>query len=57
MLVGVEHKEVNKNVRFHLRFSIPTTFDYLAAWVPYFDDGECAAPAEPNKRFLSNLSK
>lgn len=37
--------------RFYLRFSIPTTFDCLAAWVPFFDDGECAALAEPNKHF------
>ena len=57
MSVGVEHKEVNEYMRFYLRFPIPTTFDYLAAWVSYFDDGECAAFAEPNKRFLSSLSK
>ena len=55
--VGGSRTQRGKYAPFHLRFSIPTTIDYLAAWVPYFDDGECAAPAEPNKRFLSDLSK
>ena len=51
--VGGSRTQRGKHTGFCFRFLIYLDFVPLAAWVPFFDNGKCAASAEPNKRFIT----